>query len=369
MLERLTLTEMARLVAARQVSPRELVEAHLARIEETNPGINAFTSILAGQALRQARALEGRNPIGPLHGVPVTIKDQFDVEGAVTLAGSRLRLNEPPATRDATAVAHLRAAGAIILAKTNVPELVSSYETDNYVTGRTNHPLDPERTPGGSSGGEAAAIASFCSPGGLSSDGGGSIRIPAHFCGIVGFKPTHRAIGGGGMWPPPDAPAGLLTAPGPMARTAADVHLLFRVLAQPDPRDSQWVPTPATSPLRRRIGVMRQSGATPVDPAISAALAEAARQFTALGFQVEEFTPAGISRAPNVWAFFFGELSGNRRILEGREAEAHWTATEFLRDTPWPTAPAIQDAYTERERMRAAILAQMEPYAAILSPP
>ncbi len=361
-MHRLSLCEMARLVAAREVSPRELVEAHLRQIEKVNPSINAFACVLAGEALAADPAP------GPLHGVPVTIKDMFDVRGVRTLAGSRMRLESPAAAEDAAAVAHLRRAGAVILGKTNVPELVSSYETDNDVTGRTNHPLNPDYTAGGSSGGEAAAIASFCSPGGLATDGGGSIRVPAHFCGIVGFKPTHRRIGGGGMWPPFLAPSGLLTAPGPMARTVADVRLLYRVMAAPDLRDSLWAPGGEAGPPRpRRIAVMRQFYKTPVHPAVAKAVDDAARRFTELGYEVEEFVPKGLERAPNAWAFFFGELSANRRLLAGHQA--HWTATEFLRDAPWPDAAAIQDQFSERERLRAAAIAQMERFAAVLMPP
>ncbi len=362
-MHRLTLCEMARLVASRQVSSRELVEAHLRQIERVDPSIHAFTTVLAEEAL----AAEPQP--GPLGGVPVTVKDMFDVAGARTLAGSPMRLSSAVALTDCTAVGHLRRAGAIILGKTNVPELVSSYETDNHVTGRTSNPANAEFTAGGSSGGEAAAIASFCSPGGLGSDGGGSIRVPAHFCGIVGFKPTHRRIGGSGMWPPFLAPSGLLTAPGPMARTVADVQLLYRVLSAPDPLDSLWVPAAECPPPPRRIGVMRQFYKTPVHDSIAAAVEAASRRLAGLGYEVEEFTPIGLERAPNVWAFFFADLSANRRLLAGHESEAHWTATEFLRDAPWPAADAIQDRFEERENLRRAAIEQMRSYAAILMPP
>jgi Asp-tRNA(Asn)/Glu-tRNA(Gln) amidotransferase A subunit family amidase len=154
-----------------------------------------------------------------------------------------------------------------------------------------------------------------------------------------------------------------------MARTVADVRLLFGAMARPDAHDSLWVPIPESKPIRKRIGVLRQMGKTPVDPVIASAVDQASARLATQGYAVEEFTPAGLERAPNVWAFFFGELSGNRRLLEGRESEAHWTATEFLRDTPWPAVPVIQDHYAERERLRAAVLDQMAPFDAILSPP
>src|SRR5712692_8229017 len=177
---------MATMVRERQVSPVELVDAHLRQIAAHNPRINAFVVILEEQARAAAKQAEAAvtrgDTLGPLHGVPVTIKDSFDVAGLPTLCGSKFRLDHR-ATEDATAVARLRAAGAIILGKTNCPEFLYNYETDNYTTGRTNNPWDLTRTAGGSSGGESAAIASYCSAGGIGSDGGGSIRIPAHFCG------------------------------------------------------------------------------------------------------------------------------------------------------------------------------------------
>ena len=173
--------------------------------------------------------------MGLLGGVPVTVKDSFDVAGYPTQSGSRLRVGHR-AAEDAAAVERLRGAGAILLGKTNTPELLASYETDNLVTGRTNNPWDPERTPGGSSGGEAAAIAAYCSPGGVASDGGGSIRVPAHFCGIAGLKPTPGRISTRGHYPSLGYPGGLTGVAGPMARTAEDLRLLFSALAGYDCR-------------------------------------------------------------------------------------------------------------------------------------
>src|SRR5437773_3135276 len=174
---RRSLCVMVSLVRGGEVSPVELVEAHLAQIERLNPKLNAFVVVLADEARRQAReaeaALRRGDRVGPLHGIPVTVKDSFDVAGHPTLCGSKLRLGHR-AGRDATSVARLRSAGAIVIGKTNCPEFLGNYETDNYTTGRSNNPWDLDRTPGGSSGGESAAISSFCSAGGIGSDGGGS---------------------------------------------------------------------------------------------------------------------------------------------------------------------------------------------------
>ncbi len=362
---------MAAQVRGRRISPLELIDAHLNRIGHKNPSINAFSHLFAEQAREQARQAADRPAEGPLHGVPITIKDSFDIAGVPTRSGSRLR-GDDEAIEDATAVAKLRRAGAILLGKTNVPELAGSYETDNYITGCTVNPWDETRTPGGSSGGEAAAIASGCSPGGLGSDGGGSIRVPAHFCGIAGFKPTVRRISGAGHFPPCVGPAALVSAPGPMARSVADLRLLFELMQGADNRDSLAIPPPAaTAALPVRIGLLRQFYQIPVHAAANQALDHAATLLAQSGFPVEEIQLRGLERAPNVWSFFFGELGRmhTRQFLAGRESEAHWTLLEFYKNTPAPDAAAVYAHYAERERLRAAALEQMAGYPILLMPP
>ena len=178
------------MIRERKVSSLEVVEAHLERIQQVNRHINAVVQIseTAVQEAKRADAIRRDEAKKPLHGVPVTIKDQFDAAGMITACGLEDRRHHVP-ERDATAVRRLKLAGAIVLGKTNVPPLCTHFETDNLVYGQTKHPIDPSRTPGGSSGGEAAIIASCGSPLGLGGDGGGSIRLPAHFCGIVGLRP------------------------------------------------------------------------------------------------------------------------------------------------------------------------------------
>lgn len=360
---------MAARIRERALSPVELVEAHLQEIERRNPSLNAFVMVLADRAREEARASETAiargEPLGVLHGVPVTVKDSFDVEGLPTQAGSRLRTSHP-AARDATAVARLRAQGAIILGKTNTPELLASYETDNRITGRTNHPRDLERTPGGSSGGEAAAIAAFCSAGGIGSDGGGSIRVPAHFCGIAGLKPTPGRISGTGHFPSLGYPGGLTTVVGPMARSAGDLRLLFSVLAAYDAQDPFSVPVARPRSIEQaRIGVWEQFYGVPVDAEIRAAVHAAARS---LG-SVEPFAPRGLERAPNVWAFLFNQWPSLavRKLVAGREAEAHWTLLESL-GAKEPAAEQVLLNLAARDAMRAALLRQMEGFAALLMP-
>ncbi len=357
-----------------RISPSELLEAHLRQIADRNPELNAFVEVFAESAREEARTREAQRargePLGLLHGVPVTVKDSFDVAGFPTRAGSRLRTGHRAAA-DATAVARLRGAGAVVLGKTNTPELLASYETDNFITGRTNNPWDVARTPGGSSGGEAAAIAAFCSPGGIASDGGGSIRVPAHFCGIAGLKPTPGRISGTGHFPALGYPAGLTTAAGPMARTAEDLRLLFAALVGYDPQDPFSVPVPLREPAVAglRIGVWERFYGVPVEDEIRAAVRQAASLLADIGFGVEEFAPQGLERAPNVWAFLFSRwpMPATRKLLAGREAEAHWTLTESLGAEP-PSVEQVLANLAARDHMRASLLRQMESVSALLMP-
>src|SRR5579872_532973 len=281
---RSSLCLMATMVRERRISPVELVDAHFRQIAKHNPRVNAFVLLLEEQAREAAKQAEAAvmrgDALGLLHGVPVTVKDSFDTAGVPTLCGSKFRLGHR-AAEDATSVARLRAAGAIILGKTNTPEFLSNYETDNFITGRTNNPWNLERTPGGSSGGEAAAIASFCSAGGIGSDGGGSIRIPAHFCGLVGLKPTPGRVSAAGHFPPICHPGGLLSVAGPMARSAQDVRLLFAALAGYDHQDPFSSPVPLRVPVVAdlTIGVMEQFYQAPVQPVMQEVVAKAAGTF------------------------------------------------------------------------------------------
>ena len=369
---------MAEMVRDREISPVELVEAHLRHIRDYNPKLNAFVVVMAEEALAAAKQSEAAvvrgDSLGLLHGVPVTVKDSFDVAGLPTLTGSKFRLGHR-ADADATSVARLRTAGAIILGKTNCPEFLTSYESDNYITGRTNNPWDLDRTPGGSSGGEAAAIASFCSAGGIGSDGGGSVRIPAHFCGIAGLKPTPGRISAAGHFPVICHPGGLLGVAGPMARTAQDLRLMFAALAGYDDQDPFSAPVPLRVPVVAdlRIGVMEQFGDVPVQPVMKETVRKAAAALERIGFRLAEFHPCGLERAPNLWWFFFGQLPAPlaAKMLAGRESEAHWTATEFLQgalEQPPVTSEATLENLAARDAMRAGLLRQMRDVPVILMP-
>lgn len=375
---RLSLVQMVRKIRKKELSPVELLDAHLREIEKRNPDVNAFIRIMAEEArdaAKQAEAGQVRGEfVGPLHGIPVTIKDSFDMRGLPTTCGSLL-FADLKAGRDATAVTRFRNAGAIPFAKTNCPEFLANYESDNLVAGRTNNPWNLARTPGGSSGGESAAISAFFSPGGVGSDGGGSVRVPAHFCGIAGLKPTPGRVSAAGHVPEINHPGGLLGVAGPMARTAEDLNLLFEVLAGYDAADPFSAPVPLRTPDLHglRIGVMEQFFSVPVQSSVRTAVRKAAAAAEGLGFAVEGFAPQGIERAPNLWWFFFGELPARitQHLIDGREDHVHWTGTEFLHKALQEAEPSgrkVVEKLAVRDKMRAGLLRQMEQVPVLLTP-
>jgi amidase len=247
-------TTLARAIRAKEISSVEVVQAFLERIAAVNPALNAVVQLRAEAALAEARAADAAlahgQIMGPLHGVPMTIKDSLDTAGVITTGGTTGRATYVPA-QDATVVARLRAAGAILLGKTNTPELTLWGETDNLVYGRTNNPYDLTRTPGGSSGGAAAIIAAGGSPLDIGSDTRGSIRLPAHFTGIAGIKPTSGRVPRTGHIVPWGLGAvDALTQLGPLARYVEDLVLILPLICGPDWQDPAMVPMPLGDPRR-----------------------------------------------------------------------------------------------------------------------
>ena len=239
----LTIAEASRRIDDGSLSPSELTEAAFARIEASDGGdrgVNAFVRLMRASAEAEASAASERaaagNRLGPLDGIPLAVKDVFDTAGVVTNAGSGAFLDRVPA-RDATTVARLREAGAVLLGKTNTDEFAMGGTCNNYWHGPTRNPWNLDRVPGGSSGGSAAAIAAGQALGGLGTDSGGSIRIPAAFCGVSGYKPTYGLVGRGGVAPIPAT----IDHAGPLAWTAEDCALLLNVLQGADPRDHDSV--------------------------------------------------------------------------------------------------------------------------------
>ena len=296
-------TELARAIRAREVSAVEVLDAHLAQIARHNPALNAVVTLDAEGARRRAGAADaalarGEN-WGPLHGVPLTLKDGHSTAGMRTTAGDPALADYVP-TADGTVAARLRAAGAIILGKTNVSRLLMDIQSDNDVFGRTNNPWDLARTPGGSSGGAAAALAAGMTPLDIGSDYAGSIRIPAAFCGVYGLRPTEGRVSLAGHIPDrPGAPRTnrVMWSIGPLARSVADLALAFRVLAGADPRDPAVPPLPAADASPPAFGALRLAWAPtfPGLPGAAAVRATVEALATALereGARVAEQLPA-----------------------------------------------------------------------------
>src|SRR5215467_445015 len=296
---------MAARIRDREITATELLEAHLAQIQRWNPRLNAFVCIDEERARAAAKAADeavtAKRPSGPLHGVPVTIKSSIDVAGLRCEAGTRIRQGHV-ASADAPLVSRLKKAGAVILGNTTVPEFLMAWETHSALYGRTNSAWNLERTPGGSSGGEAAAIAACCSAGGIGSDGGGSIRVPAHFSGICGLKPTPGRVPATGHFPASVGPFALLGVVGPMARNVRDLQLLFDVVAGPDNGDPNAAPVlprlfDRTVLRQTRIGYFEDDGRTPVTSETRRAIQRAVGILRGAELTVEPFRPEGLEEA------------------------------------------------------------------------
>ena len=380
----LSLIELAEKTRARTISPCEVVDRHLARITELQPRLNAFVRIDEAGAREQARTAEiavtRGEPLGALHGIPLTVKSCIDVAGWPCAAGSVLRKNHNP-SNDAVLVQRLRRAGAILLGNTNTPEFLMAYETDNLLAGKTINPWNAEYSSGGSSGGEAAAIASGCSAGGVGSDGGGSIRVPAHFCGVCGLKPTPGRIHSNGHYPAGNSAFGWLGVVGPMARTVGDLKVLFEVLCGPDAGDALTIPlrtfddTPLIS-KNIRIGILEGDGLGAVTPETQLAVRQAAQLLAYQGFILEPFRLNNLQCVLDLWWFFFGTVISElfQEEIRGREELLSSVFRDYLEATrsSSPEPPMTMERFVEmceaRDRERASILRAMSDTPILLSP-
>ena len=353
------------MIRSREVSPVEVVEAHLRQIEKLNPRLNAIIT-LTPDLLAQARVAEENPSDRPLHGVPVTVKDTFETAGLRSTSGSRTRAEHVP-TRDAPAVARLKDAGAIILGKTNVAELAMDYTGDNPVFGRTNNPYDLTKCPGGSSAGEAVAIAACMSPAGLGSDLAGSIRIPAHFCGIAGLKPTTGQVPRGGQFPPSTGPYSLGAVIGPLARSVEDLELLFDVLAA---RRERHV---ASDLKGNSVAWYADDGVAPVTSETRRAVHAAAQALSDSGLRVREERPPHIERGYELWLQLFSRASvvQLRAVYQDHEHEAGSFVSWRLKTadkTPPPTLDQYIAAWMERDRLRNELLLWLSETPLIVAP-
>jgi amidase len=310
--------ELARMIAGAEVSSAEVIEAHLARIEAVNPKLNAVVRVLADDARARAAqadlAMARGEPLGPLHGVPFTVKENIDMAGLPTTSGVRALANAV-APSDAPVVERMRGAGAIAIGRTNLPDMGLRVHTESSLHGLTRNPWNSGRTAGGSSGGEAAALATGMSPIGLGNDIGGSLRNPASACGIASIKPSAGRIPDAGVVPNEDRllAVQLMQVQGPMARRVADLRLGVQVLMGAHPRDPWSIDAPfAGRPAPRpiRVAAAPNPPGGQVDPTVSAAVRRAADALADAGYEVVEIAPPRYGEAVEVWArFIMGDLT------------------------------------------------------------
>jgi len=373
-------TRQLELLRSGELSVTELAEAHIQQIERLNPQLNVFADFDAERVRERARkhdAWRGTRSRRPLFGLPVTVKSSIATRGFKCEIGSLLHKGEAP-REDAVVVERLRAAGALILGTTNCPEFLMAYETANLLHGRTRNPWDLERTPGGSSGGESAAIAAGLSAAGLGSDSGGSVRVPAHFTGICSLKPTPGRIPGRGHLPPCVGPFSTLGAIGPMARTMSDVTLMFRTLSGQDPHDPASPPIalrePSLDELRTNtIGFFEDDGLVPVTPETRAAVRAAAAALRDAGFRVEPFRPQTLELLRKLWWKFFVQCGAMfyEPDIRGRREQLSPIFSEFLgfaETMPPLSAVELLDAWAELDLLRSKTLAEMSMYPVLLCP-
>jgi Asp-tRNA(Asn)/Glu-tRNA(Gln) amidotransferase A subunit family amidase len=368
--------ELLAMLRRKQISPLELADEYIRQIERLNPQLHALVDFDAERVREQARALQNASSArGPLFGLPMTIKASIATAGYRCELGSLLHRGHVP-RENATVVDRAIQAGALILGTTNCPEFLMAYETDNRVYGRTANPWDAERTAGGSSGGESAAIAAGLSAAGLGSDSGGSVREPAHFTGICSLKPTPGRIPSRGHLAAGDGPFSILGAIGPMARTVRDITLLFITLSGQDARDPVSPPiglrNESLEDLKRvPIAFFEEDG--PVTAETRQAVRDAARTLEGQGFNVRPFKPHALEEARLLWWKFF--VRGGAMLLDplvrGRHAELSPTFLDFLsiahREPPL-SAEELLSAWMDCDYVRRKLLAEMESFPILLSP-
>lgn len=380
-LTRQSASELVSLMAERRLSPVELVDAFLSAIDRHDALINAFTVVDAERARAAARESEQRivrGEAGPLEGLPLPIKDEIDVEGLATSLGSRMAPSTP-ATEDAELVRRLRGAGAIVIGKTNMPEFGTIPSTEGRMWGACHNPWDLSRTPGGSSGGSAAAIAAGMAPAAHGRDGGGSLRIPASCCGLVSIKTSRGRISQGPAYGEP--PFGW-TVDGFITRTVGDQALLLDIAAGPAIGDYSWAPPPSrpfaeeigADPGRLRIGWSTKSTmGSPPDPACEQALRDAIALCEALGHHVEEVVDdvdddSVIGTIISGWSIHIGwdvelllEQGGDAELLEPHN-RALWEMSKTM------TAPKGEALRTKVQRLARRIATAIAPYDIVMTP-
>lgn len=355
-----------------------MLEAHLARVAEVNPTVNAIVRVLADEAREAAdaadRAVAAGGPVGPLHGVPFTVKENIDLAGTATTQGLSV-LADAVADRDAPTVERMRAAGAIPFGRTNLPDLGLRIHTSSDLHGATVNPWDPAVTPGGSSGGEAVALATGMTPVGLGNDIGGSLRNPAHCCGVASIKPSIGVVPQATVVPPLEIPLSsqLMAVEGPMARTLADVRRAFEVLAGPDPRDVRSLPvvlTDASPDERLRIAVLTDPPGGRTDPGIAAAVRHAADVLADAGHDVVDAVPPDYEAIFQLWgALLISDLRSMRSVLDDvMGAGAIAVLDGFEAGVPPLGAHEVLAVHVQRNRLMQAWTSFFVDHPVLLSP-
>jgi amidase len=372
----LTAEQMAKGVAESAFSSRELLEAHLGRIEEVNGTLNAVVRLVAeSRELADAADDDVRqgDHLGVLHGVPFTVKENIDVEGYPTTLGIPARLNAI-ATRDAPAVGRLRRAGAIPFARTNLPDLGLRVHTRSTLYGLTRNPFSHDHTAGGSSGGEAAAISSGMSPFGLGNDIGGSLRNPAYCCAIVSLKPTvHRiAVASTTASVPPNLAGQMMSVTGPLARRVGDLRLLFDILAGPDPRDPLVAPTPAVQRdiAPGRVALLAEPAGGTTAASVAAGVRSAGRALVDAGYEVIEVAPPMLEDAVSVWgrlllADVSVEIGDFGQVMS---EEALFILSAAIGHLPEPTVKSLHDLHQRRHTIQRAWADFFQDYPLLVGP-
>ncbi len=354
--------DLAEGIRTKQFSSREVVQAHLDRIAAVNRQVNAVTVVLGDSALEAAdaadRAVAMGLSLGPLHGVPFTVKDNIEMVGTACTQGvAALKDALPPV--DAPQIAQLKAAGAIPIGRTNLPNFGLGWDTANSWRGATRNPWDPTRTPGGSCGGEAAAIATGMSPLGVGNDSGGSLRWPAQCCGIAGLRPTLGRVPAHAALARAESSFGLqlFLAQGPLARHIRDLRLALASMSSMDVRDPWWVPTPLTgqgSPQpRSRAAMVIDPLGIGVDADVAAGIRSAADALTSAGYAVEEIELPDVAETRRLWQYLLG---AEMRILWApairplMDADARRSLDQYLAEVPEPDLPGYMNALATRNQ-------------------
>lgn len=375
-----SLAQMAHAITHKTVSSKQLVTGFLDRIERVNPRLNALVYSNAENALKLAdksdAELAAGNLHGPLHGIPMTIKDSLDTKDVVTTWGTMGRKDFRPG-RDATCVARLRNAGGILLGKTNTPEFTLAFKTDNLVYGRTNNPYDLTRTPGGSSGGAAALIAAGATPFDIGTDTGGSIRLPSHFCGIAGIKPTTGRVPCTGNALPTSGLLAPLSQPGPMARQVADLEYLLNIIQGPDLFDPHGVDAKhyasnAIDVQQLRIGFHTDNGIKTPTAAIISAIKNALALLEDNDFNLREARPSGLEMASFIYARLFGADGGDTLDLLLEDSRTVAASPQIADSLSQPRTAIDQSEFNHTinlwDNYRSSMLSYFEDFDVLICP-